>query len=378
VRALIVEDGFQRGALAGCRALGRAGWAIGIGSARPGFASSSRYARAWHHVPPPEEDEPAFLQAVRSAIEAGGYELVFAAGDSEAVALSAGRAQLQAIFPYAPHADVIRAFDKVELEAAAQRAGLRTPERVGPDDAPVIVKPRRTTVRGPDGAPLRLRAELAETPEEARERTAYLESVGAEPLLQRYVEGSLVAYVAVTDRESRVVAAVQQRALSVWPSRSGGSVRAETVEVDRELAERVGALLADLSWFGIAQTQFQSPPNGEAVLIDLNGRFYGSLALALAAGPNLPAIWAALATGRRLPPLEPARIGVRYHWLEMDLRRAAQLRSLRAAATSAAWALRARHGLWDAGDPRPAARHVARLALRLARRSRRQRAARRS
>lgn len=367
MRALIVEDGFQRGALAACRALGRGGWGVGIGSPRPGFAAASRYARSWHPVPAAEHDEQAFLDAVAAAVEVGGYELVFAAGDGEALALSSGRDRLGATVPYAPHADVVRAFDKVELEEAARRAGLLTPERVGPEDAPVVVKPRRTTVRGPDGGPLRLRAELADTADDARERVAYLESVGAEPLVQRYVDGSLVAYIAVTDRESRVVTAVQQRALAIWPPRTGGSIRAETVQPEPAVAERVGALLADLRWFGIAQAQFQWPRSGDPVLIDLNGRFYGSLELAVAAGANLPAIWAALATGRPLPPLEVPRTGVRYHWLEADLRRAAHERSIRAAASSALWALRAHHGLWDAGDPAPALRHAARLALRAAR-----------
>ena len=357
MRALIVEDGWQRGSLAATRALARAGWRVGVGAPRRGFAAASRFADAWHEVPPPEEDEGAFVAAVRAAVDVGGYELVFGAGDGEVLALSAGRNELGATFPYAPHEDVVRAFDKVALAEVAERVGLAVP---GVGDAPVVVKPRRTTVRGPAGEALRLRAELAATHDEATERLAYLESVGAEPLVERYVQGDLTAYVAVTDPDSRIVAAVQQRASAVWPTQAGGSIRAETVPVDPALAERVAALLADLHWFGIAQVQFQQPPHGEPVLIDLNGRFYGSMALALAAGPNLPAIWAALATGRPAPAAGAARVGVRYHSLEPDLRR----RNLRALG----YAVGAAHGLWDVRDPRPAVQHAGRLATRALRR----------
>ena len=359
MRALIVEDGWQRGSLAATRALGRAGWEVGIGAPRRGFAAASRFAGAWHEVPAPEEDEKAFVAAVREAVEARGYELIFGAGDGEVLALSAGRDELGGLFPYGPHEDVVRAFDKVALAEAGVRAGLAVP---GHGDAPVVVKPRHTTVRGPSGDPLRLRAVLAETVEDATAHVAYLEQVGAEPLVQRYVEGNLVAYMAVTNRESRVVAEVQQRASVVWPERSGGSVRAETVPVDADLAERVAALLADLNWFGIAQVQFQQPAGGEPVLIDLNGRFYGSLALAVAAGVDLPAIWAALAIGRTVLPAAPARVGVRYHSLEPDLRR----RSV----SSLRYAVGAAHGLWDARDPRPGAQHAGRLARRALRRLR--------
>jgi predicted ATP-grasp superfamily ATP-dependent carboligase len=317
-------------------------------------------------VPPPEEDEREFVDAVRKAVEAGGYELVFGAGDGEVLALSAARGELGAIFPYGPHEDVVRAFDKVALAEAAAGAGLAVPERAKPEDAPVVVKPRRTTVHDPQGGPLRLRAEVAETPEEAKAQVAYLESVGAEPLVQRYVEGDLLAHIAVTDRDGRVVTAVQQRTSALWPRRSGGTVRAKTEEVDPSLGKRVAALLADLNWFGIAQTQFQEAPGGEPVLIDFNGRFYGSMALALAAGPNLPAIWAALAVGRPLPALEPLEIGLRYHWLESDLRRVVDQR--RGLAGSLGYALRAKHGLWDKSDRAPAATHARRLARRALRR----------
>ena len=161
--------------------------------------------------------------------------------------------------------------------------------------------------------------------------------------------------------------AVQQRSQAIWPRRTGGTVRATTEPIDEALAGKVAALLADLHWFGIAQTQFQAPREGEPVLIDLNGRFYGSMALALAAGPNLPAIWAALAIGQPLPEIEPARPGVRYHWLESDLRRVVDER--KGVFKSLGYALAARHGLWDLHDPGPAARHVRRLARRALRRA---------
>jgi predicted ATP-grasp superfamily ATP-dependent carboligase len=368
VRALIVEDGRQRGALAAARALARIGWTVGIASPRRGFASASRATAQWHEAPPPEAGEEPFLEAVRTAIGAGGYEIVFGAGDGEVMALSAGRESLPAVVPYAAHENVLRALDKVRLAEAAGRVGLSVPEHAA--EGLVIVKPRLTTIQGPEGGALRLRATLASSSEEAAQSADELRAVGAEPIVQRYVPGALTALIVLADRGSRPVVTVQQRAEAIWPAQVGGSVRAQTEEVDQRLEERVERLLAELGWFGLAQVQFQSDGAGDPVLIDLNGRFYGSMALALAAGPNLPAIWAAIATGRRPPVVLLPRTGVRYQWLENDLRRALRERRgglLRDVLDTFGYARKAVHGLWQLRDPLPALRHGGVLSLRAAR-----------
>lgn len=126
-------------------------------------------------------------------------------------------------------------------------------------------------------------------------------------MLRRLVAGELMAFAAVADRRSQVLAAaVQQQATHTWLGNVGVSIRACTLPVDHALGARVSALLSELGWFGIAQLQFVAPSEGEPLLIDFNGRFYGSMALAAAAGANLPAIWAAEAT---TPPsaLDPRR-----------------------------------------------------------------------
>jgi hypothetical protein len=63
-------------------------------------------------------------------------------------------------------------------------------------------------------------------------------------------------------------------------------------------------------------------PGGPPALIDLNGRLHGPLAVAVAAGANLPDQWTRLALGMPVPAQTWARVGVEYQWLEGDLRRA--------------------------------------------------------
>jgi predicted ATP-grasp superfamily ATP-dependent carboligase len=122
------------------------------------------------------------------------------------------------------------------------------------------------------------------------------------------------------------------------------------------MAAHVSGLLRDLGWFGLSQLQFIVPAEGPPVLLDFNGRFYGSLALALAAGVNLPDTWARLATGRTPREGGDARPGIRYQWLEGDLRAAREHQNggaVREMAACVSYGLRGGAGIWSANDPLP-------------------------
>jgi predicted ATP-grasp superfamily ATP-dependent carboligase len=370
VRALIVESGQTRGALAAARALGRDGWIVGVGTPDGrGLAAASRWTSHRHLVPSPERDLSGFIAAVGTAARERGYEVVFGAGDAEVLALSLRRGELTAAVPYAEHERVVAALDKLELARAADAAGLRVPrtaeasagelERWTP---PLLVKARlHAPVLGATG-PARLEPGIAADREDAEGRIARIREAGGAPVLQELVHGRLLACSAVADGEREIVAAVAQIAERTWPPDVGISARARTAVLEPELADGVRRLLVELGWFGLAQLQFILPDGGEPQLIDLNPRFYGSLELAVASGPNLPAIWARLATARESPPAAPPAVGLRYQWLEGDLRRAMRERRgglLRDLAETFAYASGAVHSVSSLDDVRPAIRYAA-------------------
>lgn len=335
---------------------------MAIGAPSPTIAVRSRWARSFHPVPPPHE--PGFVEAL---VRAGSFDIVLPAGDAETVALSAARDDISAVVPYPSHDVVVRSFDKVAITEIGRRCGLRVPADGDHTGLPVVVKARTHA----DG---RHEATVATTAEELRAAVERLERVGAEPVVQELVHGDLVAVSVVVDRAGRVVARVHQRATRLWPTGAGVSTRAETTPVDPTLSRAVDAFVQDLGWFGLAQLQFLVPDDGEPRLVDMNGRLYGSLALAEAAGVNLPAWWAATALDITPPPVSTAVVGRRYQWLEGDLRRAVTERRggvIADVASTLGCAVQARHSIFDVRDPRPALSHAARLVQRATRKARR-------
>ena len=375
MRALIIDSGYTRGALSGCRALAQAGWIVGIGSPskhRP--ASASRYADRWHEVPAVQEDLEAFLDATEVAVIEGRYEVILCANDAQALGLSFGRERLSAIVPYPPHDVVTRAFDKLELCRAARRVGMGAPDTTVADeqaiaraDLPIIVKSRLHWTPGAQRAPARLEATVCADREEVRRRVAEMRSKGGDAVLQQIIHGGrLLNYVVVVDRSGEIVAGVQSIAeplVSPGPD-VGVRVRSHTVPVDQELHTNVRALMNELGWVGFTSLQMLLSPDGEVNVIDFNARFTNAIDQYIAAGPNFPDLWARVATGRSLPSIPPVRTGVRFQWLEGDLRRAFVQRRgglLHDVIDCLSYARGAVHTTWRREDPAPAVLSAMRL-----------------
>jgi predicted ATP-grasp superfamily ATP-dependent carboligase len=330
MKVLIIGDADARGTVAAVRGLGRAGWKVGVGSPRRGHATASRYCAAWHPVSFPGRSIEDFVGAINRAAATAGYELVFGGGDAEVLALSAARSYLHLNVPYADDDAICRAVDKWRLYEAAERAGIRTPRTVIATEqaiaqvaGKVVVKPRLHWSPSRWTAASRLEAAVVSTPDDARRHVRRINDGGGTALLQDFVEGNLMAYVALTSKTGLVIDGFVQASEGTWPPERGLFTRAVTTEVSTGLAEQVERLLADLRWFGITQVQFIQPSNGDPYLIDFNGRYYVSLSLPVEAGLNLPAMWACLATEREVSTrCDSLPAGVRYQWLELDLRRA--------------------------------------------------------
>jgi predicted ATP-grasp superfamily ATP-dependent carboligase len=140
-------------------------------------------------------------------------------------------------------------------------------------------------------------------------------------LLQEYCRGEGHG-VELLLHEGRPLAVFQHRRLREMPVQGGPSALRESVPVDPMLYEYSRALLSELRWTGLAMVEFKVGTNG-AWLMEINGRVWGSLPLAVHAGMDFPArLVEMLLLGPdddAEPPNSSYRVGVRAQNLELEL-----------------------------------------------------------
>ncbi len=319
----LVTDAHIPSAVSGIRALGRAGLAVAaLAPRRSAVGLWSRYCAARAVGPNSVTDPDGFVAAVQRVVERHGRLVVYPGQDEALNALVGGESGMpaDAVLPYPGPEPLDALRDKSRLAGLAADAGLATPSTLA-------VGPGRDLLSGelPDGAVVKpslpggafAEVRLAESLDELR---AVLATVppAEEVVLQERLSGRLMAVSVVVDRDGALARRFQQVALRTWPPDAGISSLAVSVEPDEALVEACRALLAAAGYWGLAQLQFLDAPGGRR-LIDVNTRFYGSLALALAAGVNLPAAWHAVTLEQPAGRPAPYRAGVSYRWVEADL-----------------------------------------------------------
>jgi predicted ATP-grasp superfamily ATP-dependent carboligase len=263
-----------------------------------------------------------------------------------------------------PRETVDRATDKALLAELAAEAGVAAPATLDParPTFPAVVKPATTAVCKGGTTSIAKEAHVVHTPEQLR---AAMQG-GDNWLVQPYIDGGLIAVSGVAWR-GEVVCTSHQAARRIFPRPLGVSAYAETVARDPELDSALASIIRRLGWSGIFEFQLIRSTDA-AHVIDLNPRPYGSLALAIGAGLNLPSIWADLLLGRE-PRVGRYRAGVRYRAEVRELRAlvAALTRGgLREALAIARPRARTVHSIFSVRDPAPMLALVERATGRLA------------
>jgi protein-tyrosine-phosphatase/predicted ATP-grasp superfamily ATP-dependent carboligase len=151
----------------------------------------------------------------------------------------------------------------------------------------------------------------------AQWRTALESTYSGLPVQQqRYMAGRGVGVELLFEHGTPRWAFVHER-VHEFPLTGGGSSYRVSLELNDSLVQSATALLSALQWHGVAMVEFKVTPSGEAYLMEINPRLWGSLALAIDCGVNFPVGLLRLATGQPISPQPKYRTG----YFTRDIRR---------------------------------------------------------
>jgi predicted ATP-grasp superfamily ATP-dependent carboligase len=134
-------------------------------------------------------------------------------------------------------------------------------------------------------------------------------------LLQEYVKGIRVGVEVLMDYSSDLIALFMHKRLREYPVTGGASTLRVSVW-NRKLVEYSIRLLKEMNWQGVAMVEFKlDEKNGSTNLMEINGRFWGSLPLAINAGVDFPYLLYKVMMEKHAFPIRGYKLDFTERWL---------------------------------------------------------------
>jgi predicted ATP-grasp superfamily ATP-dependent carboligase len=233
---------------------------------------------------------------------------------------------------------------------------------------PAVVKPHRSVVQNGTHRQ-KVGVSFVPTRQACAQALAALPAGAFPVLVQRRIAG-VGEGLFVLRWGGRVVAVFAHRRLREKPPAGGVSVYRESIAPPEDLVDSGLKLLESLDWNGVAMIECRRDAvTHKHVVIEINGRLWGSLQLAIDAGVDFPALLMQCVLDQASPRAADYHVGIRSRWwwgdvdhLYLRLRRSAAELQLEPSAPSRFEALRQfltvrprrdRSEVWRWRDPLP-------------------------
>ncbi len=322
--SILVSDIDRRKALPIIRSLGRQGVQV-IGMASSGFSVGglSRYCANTLRCPDYKSDPQGWVEFVAQACES--YRpTVFLPLEDKAIELCLAQPECfathsRALLPSREVMDV--SYDKWKTCELAKRLEIPIPESHCPESVEdvralaegwsggCVIKPRKTS--GSRGLSF---------VDDPREIVRVWEETSREfprPIVQRRIDASGDAFgvFVMIDEAGELRALFGHKRLREYPI-SGGPSTLCCSHRDEALIERSLRLLREIDFRGVAMVEYKvDVETGEAMLLEINPRFWGSIGLSIASGVDFPLLYHKAVAGIDAEPVLEYKPDVYGRWL---------------------------------------------------------------
>lgn len=330
---VLVTDGDQRPALAITRSLGSRGIQVLVGEEKGrSLASSSRYCANHLTYPSAIRDPEGFCRFLLNYVSRFQVDLVIPLTDVTTHLVTRRKEEFlrhtRVCLPDFGAFEFVS--DKWALLKHAQKIDIPIPrtfyietseslsEVLGQLEYPVVVKPCRSRIPIKDGW-ISTSVHYADSERELVRLFADIGYLQNHSLIQERVIGPGIGIFLLFDR-GELLTAFGHRRIREKPPSGGASVFRASIPMEPQLKEYAVRLFKPLAWDGVAMMEYKlDSRTGQALLMEVNGRFWGSLQLAIDAGVDFPYLLYQLSTRGRVEIPPPYQVGVKSRWLLGDL-----------------------------------------------------------
>jgi len=302
---VLVTDGENRSALAVTRSLGRRGYNIFVtGLEARNISACSKFCKGNFETPSPLKEGKKYSDKILDIVTREKIDIIFPLTEQSIYHLNCVRDQLpREVILACPSQEKIDAVsNKYRLFKLAENVGVPIPETVYVDgiedftikvsrisNFPAVVKPAYSKIPAGNEV-ISTSVMYASNLNELRALYETKPELCYPSMIQEQIVGEGTGLFTLFDTDRHLVLFSHRRLLEKPPS-GGVGVITQSVPLDPVMVRSAEKLLSAVGWKGVAMVEFKRDVRDRrAKLMEINGRFWGSLQLAISSGVDFPAI----------------------------------------------------------------------------------------
>jgi len=305
MRKVLIPAMEKRSSLICCRSLGKRGIEV-IGCSHEKLACGffSKYCKKRYIYFPPTKDIEKYKNDIQKIIDKEKPDVVFPINEETILPLIG-----KISFPFSDQ-NYKKVQNKLLMTKIAQNIGIPCP-KLNPKTFPIVARPIFSkTIKEKKVVSYQVHYLLSKKDFSKFHKKNYF--------FQEYIPGQGYGFYALFDRGEPKAYFMLKRIHEV-PFTGGPSSLRESVYEER-LKNYGIKLLKKLKWHGVAMVEFRRDKrDGEFKFIEINGRFWGSLALSVVAGVDFPYLLYKLSQGEKIEETFNYKLGVKCRWLFGDV-----------------------------------------------------------
>jgi len=299
---ILILDGDEFSTLSIVRSLGRKGLSITVAAAtKSAICKHSKYIQHFFTYPDPLSDIEGFNQAIVNHIQNRQYDLLIPVTELTTLPLSKIRSVIEkhTTLALSNESSLEKVTDKSQTFDLAIKVGVPVPKSyyiksqqsldnyIEALEYPIVLKPTRSIIDPTDDLRAKLNVDYAFNPDQLQKKVCSLLKV-SEIILQEYFTGTGTGIELIADN-GEIIHAFQHDRIHELPLTGGGSCLRKSVPINPQLLEYSQKLIKELNWHGVAMVEFKhNNLTNKSCLMEINGRFWGSLPLAVSSGSDFP------------------------------------------------------------------------------------------
>jgi predicted ATP-grasp superfamily ATP-dependent carboligase len=340
MRKVLVLDSENKTALSIIRSLGRKNLKIitgGFSKYVPGMLS--KYSASKFIYPDPDYNYFIFLKKLKDFIKKEEIFAIFPATDSTSVILSRYKKELEDLgvkLAIENWETFLKTYDKKKTIKIAQKIKIPYPKTYFPNSIedvielsnktsyPIVIKPRSKSFWDKNGALHRTKVtknnyiqncdDLIKSYKDFLVENKFFANF--QPLLQTYIKGKIMDTVVLAEN-GNILRYFQNIRLRTFPVEGGAFTLAQGIPKVSKMLLYTKKLMKEIKWTGPAMVEFiKSDDDNEFYLMEINGRYWGSIDLTVRSGVDIPWLHYLQMKGKSLNKKTPKiQKNLRLRWL---------------------------------------------------------------